>query len=278
MKAKVYLLRCLTNLHVGGGDSGYSVIGNEVEKDAVLHTPTIHASGMKGALRAQARQWVDDEKLWRWFGSEIKESQTDQQSSTPGSLRFLSAQLLARPVRVASGEIPYVMATSKEILQMFQELLSSFGFQSMVQQFDEIKMLDGGRRYIGGAKAAMVKEIEGPEEQKGGNLKPIAEDSGLHKFFQETFPQTPVVILPHQILNEIELPVAARNQLENGISKNLWYEEFVPHESVFYTFVLAQEKCDSDLAAFDAFLKKDVIQIGGNASVGYGYIKVIAKE
>ena len=39
-------------------------------------------------------------------------------------------------------------------------------------------------------------------------------------------------ILPEETFKKIELPVLARNKLDNGISKNLWYEQVVPHESL----------------------------------------------
>jgi CRISPR-associated protein Cmr4 len=51
MKSYLYKIECLTNLHVGSGDANYSIVDNEVEKDEVLGSPVIHASGVKGALR-----------------------------------------------------------------------------------------------------------------------------------------------------------------------------------------------------------------------------------
>lgn len=65
-----------------------------------------------------------------------------------------------------------------------------------------------------------------------------------------------------------ELPVVARNYLDNGESQNLWYEEFVPRESVFGLVVQASTE---DLSIFNKIVNNKVIQIGGNATVGYGY-------
>lgn len=67
-----------------------------------------------------------------------------------------------------------------------------------------------------------------------------------------------------------ELPVIARNQLDNGESQNLWYEELVPHESVF-GFIVQAEKNDANLEAFKTAINGKVVQIGGNATVGYGF-------
>ena len=65
------------------------------------------------------------------------------------------------------------------------------------------------------------------------------------------------------------LPVIARNNLENGESKNLWYEEVVPHHSLFYTIILKQE----GQSIFDYDFNNNVVQIGAGATIGYGYTR-----
>ena len=67
--------------------------------------------------------------------------------------------------------------------------------------------------------------------------------------------------------NDQNLPIIARNILENGISKNLWYEQVVPAETVFYAII--QEEGDTLYNAING----KIIQIGANATIGYGYCK-----
>lgn len=64
------------------------------------------------------------------------------------------------------------------------------------------------------------------------------------------------------------LPIIARNVLEHGESKNLWYEQVLPAESVLLTII--DGKGDTKI---DDALKKGIVQIGANASIGYGYCK-----
>ena len=71
------------------------------------------------------------------------------------------------------------------------------------------------------------------------------------------------------------LPVIARNKLDNGTSKNLWYEEVVPRESRFVFFVSETEEHFND---FENAFKDAVVQIGGNASIGCGYCKITKIE
>ena len=74
--------------------------------------------------------------------------------------------------------------------------------------------------------------------------------------------------------NNDELPVIARNCLENGVSKNLWYEQVLPRKSRLAFFILHN---DGEInKAFDSAITSVPVQIGANASVGYG-ICVIKK-
>jgi len=63
------------------------------------------------------------------------------------------------------------------------------------------------------------------------------------------------------------LPIIARNVLENGESKNLWYEQVLPAETVLYTII--REDGDELKNA----LNGKIVQIGANATIGYGYCK-----
>ena len=69
----------------------------------------------------------------------------------------------------------------------------------------------------------------------------------------------------------------ARNVLENGISKNIWYEEYVPYHSLFFVCVNCED--DDLLNKFDAAVDNEIVQFGGNATIGYGLtrIKSLAK-
>lgn len=69
------------------------------------------------------------------------------------------------------------------------------------------------------------------------------------------------------ICDNDNLPIIARNCLEFGESKNLWYEQVLPAETVFYTII---RENGEDLK--DA-LNNKIVQIGANATIGYGYCK-----
>jgi len=55
--------------------------------------------------------------------------------------------------------------------------------------------------------------------------------------------------------------------LDNGESKNLWYEQVLPAETVLYTIIQEDGNVLKDA------LNGQVVQIGANATIGYGYCK-----
>ena len=72
-----------------------------------------------------------------------------------------------------------------------------------------------------------------------------------------------------ELCNDDNLPIIARNCLENGESTNLWYEQVLPAQSVLATIIQTNGK--DDLKE----LENAIVQIGANATIGYGYCKFI---
>lgn len=66
-----------------------------------------------------------------------------------------------------------------------------------------------------------------------------------------------------------ELPIIARNCLENGESKNLWYEQVLPQKTVLGTLIISHGNVLEDK------IKDEIIQIGANATIGYGYCQFV---
>lgn len=242
MKAIIYKVTCLTNLHVGNGESNFDIIDNAVEKDSVTGLPTINSSGVKGALRQYFKEKnIKEEDITNIFGSEQKKSQGT--GSIPGKIKFYQADLFARPARASQGDRTNYMVTSNEAISIFNQKVEIFGGE-------KINAERTVNNNIG------VEDLTDLEVVRIGLIDDectlIAKDCALR---------------------DLPLPVLARNQLEDGISKNLWYEQVVPHKSIF-TFVVSSDY-EQVLQCFSAILnEKTYIQFGGNASIGYGLCQV----
>ena len=72
-----------------------------------------------------------------------------------------------------------------------------------------------------------------------------------------------------ELCNDDNLPIIARNCLENGESVNLWYEQVLPSQSVLATIIQTNGEKDLDC------LNGKIVQIGANATIGYGYCTFI---
>ena len=241
MQAIMLKLKCITNLHVGSGDVNYNIIDNEVEKDSITGYPVINASGVKGALREyfNRNHELSAELIDSIFGSETKDQ------TTSGRLKFLEADMLTIPVRASSGDSAYYMISTSRALDKYVECCKIF--------FDKD-----------------IKYAE--EEEQGKSVEGIALTKKTQLLGEE------IHLISDEEFEDVPLPVVARNKLENGISQNLWYEEIVPHESVFYLSVIAGGKDEGLLETFRNAIDKKVVQFGANASIGYGLCTVTVVE
>jgi CRISPR-associated protein Cmr4 len=98
------------------------------------------------------------------------------------------------------------------------------------------------------------------------------ENIQLDSCIKELFNGYEIVIVKNnyfdRLVNDLHLPVIARNYLENGESQNLWYEQVVPRLSLFWSTVLYP---GNDILFETLFKSEVLVQIGANGSIGYGY-------
>ena len=249
----VYKIECLTNLHVGSGEVNYSIVDNEVEKD-INGYPVIHSSGLKGALREHAEKVqfrintppdekikFDKDKVEGIFG-QIANSGTIK----PGSYKFFDGNIISRPMRVSGiNTMASISVFTLESINRFLKTASVFGLD-----------LFGGITHI---DDSLINFSQSDFVVKADVLSQQAQD--LFNKLEKVIGKKYAVV---KDFNVYSLPVIARNYLENGISKNLWYEEVVPHGSVFYTLIITpEEQNELDMS--------EIKQIGGHSSIGYGF-------
>lgn len=272
MNTQLYSLRAMTNMHPGSGDTNYGIIDKEVQRDAISKFPVIHASSLKGAFRelfSRPESSTAQDVINRIFGDE--KSDKSVSAHHIGSHRFHEAQLLGLPVR--SNFAPFFMATCPFLLKSFISTVELFRIDTTVlgEDFTALKELSATAVQAGHPK--VYTHIDLPPqgghideyEIKNDNIK-----NALGKLQQLL--GNDLVLFSDNDFKDLckRLPIIARNQLNNGISNNLWYEEIIPRQSVFYFVV------ETDGNDFMKTMKthKNLVQIGGNATVGYGLSKI----
>ncbi len=252
-KTNVYLITALTNMHVGAGGANYGVVDNLVQRDVITGMPTINASSLKGALREFFKEkWGEnDKKLNYIFGPDGSRSGENGKEGI-GHYKFFNADLLVLPVR--SNKKPFFRATSKMLVETINTKAEAFGVSKLTGDYDKPK--------------PTVKENTNSLRLEDWDA--TTDDNNLNV---DTNMGNDVAVFDNDRFKILakKLPVIARNQLDTGESKNLWYEEVVPRESRFVFFVAKDEKYAED---FDKEFEDSVVQIGANASIGYGYCKI----
>lgn len=252
MSVNIYKVECLTNLHVGSGDVNYNIVDNEVERDAVTGYPVVHASGLKGALREHFSK--KDKSELGFNITDIFGQESGSGEIKAGSYKFLDAHIICRPMRVSSSSLASIPVVSIKSVNDFIKRLNVFGCTKFgTELIDEIDF--GEFNFLSNVKDIFI------EGEETGIIPPQA--SEVLKNLETIIGKKYAVV---KDFNSYDLPVVARNYLVDGESKNLWYEEVVPHDSVFYTIIITpDEKMKLDLS--------EIIQIGGHASIGCGFTK-----
>ena len=261
----LYLLRFLTNLHAGSGDTSYGIVDKQVQRDPVDQSPVVHASGMKGALREifDYHKLTNREEI---FGTDTKTMSAEPEKAKAGLFYFFEARMVFLPVR--SDSKPFFLATSPERLTAFLNAQDDFGTgktESLETTFLSLSTenpVQGSPIIFNQKEGIQVDEFTAVSHSKSGLTIPAAFDLSLEQ-----------IALFHDFdLKAIanRLPVIARNFLENGISGNLWYEEIVPRETRFYTFVARPDGKDYFETGLNDNRINHRVQVGGNASVGCG--------
>lgn len=242
MNVHVYKMTCLTNLHVGNGDVNYSIIDNEVEKDPVLGEAMIPSSGIKGALLSHMKETdMDKRDISAIFGDD----------NGRGAYKFLTGNLLFRPIRVSEGRDAFVNATSYELIDYYENLLMELGIN------DSTGIIREKGKTVSNSSN---KSAEGISIDQKVQNKRLNELSGKNW-----------MITNEKQLGMINLPVIARNKLsDTGESLNLWYEEFVPYHSVFFTVIITPGKENK----LDKHIDGKIVQFGANATIGYGLTRI----
>ncbi len=253
-----YSINCKSHLHVGSGDSNYGVIDKLIQRDPSNQTPCIFSSSLKGAFREYFEEFKEADQVEKIFGKDTK-----------GKIIFHQAYLLSIPVR--SNQFPYFNLTAPFVIDELINQLGLFGnsdFSELIARLAEFKAAkQDGKVVIFNTRKDNLK-IEEFEEADIVNNVTVSIAQSLAGLFGERL----AIVDDSDFLDmssDFRLPVIARNNLENGQSKNLWYEQIIPRSSRFFFAVsdIQGEPCEEFYTEFN---KPKMVQIGANATIGYG--------
>ncbi|MEL6676285.1 MAG: type III-B CRISPR module RAMP protein Cmr4 [Bacteroidota bacterium] len=276
MKTHTYILRNLSNLHVRQGDSDMDVIDKKVQRDPTTSFPTIRSSGVKGALR-EYFDHKDSSDIDRLFGTGTQGNERGEKLKyATGALFFGQGYLLSLPLR--SDLFPYFHVTTPGLIKAFLDQLTlreeplAAEWKLLLSPLAKMDNATLSRPAVfrSGQDGAILEEESFKAAYTSMQAHGISEDAQpAWRKKVEGLLGGPFAVMRNEDFAEFsrDLPIIARNRLNHGVSENLWYEEIVPREARFFLLMKGPEK---DLADFEKVVHEHVIQLGANATIGYG--------
>lgn len=253
-----------TAIHPGTGRVS-GVIDLPVAREAATDYPVVVGSSMKGALRDKAER-LKLPNLVEAFG----------ESDRAGHLLVSDARLLLLPVRSLSGA--YRWLTCPHLLERFRRDTARSGVDSRFK-LGSLPTLSRRGALTRDQGALFLEERRfqpagNPPVELADALKPLL----FHPETQNRLSAMLAIVHDEDFawFAWYALAVQARNVLEDGTkkSKNLWYEEKIPADTVMYAVVVARQP--ASLALLDQLFSPNdpYLQVGGNETVGEGWFAV----
>ncbi|MHA1506255.1 MAG: type III-B CRISPR module RAMP protein Cmr4 [Candidatus Asgardarchaeia archaeon] len=295
-----------TPMHPGSGLNINTPVDLPIQREVHTLLPIIQGQTVKGVLRSFAdkiwetkkeliedliKKWEIKDLIRAIFGPEPEES-----IEYAGTITVTDARLLAFPARTLKGLFCWI--TCPQVLDRFKRDLEVIGIQSdlKVPELNKYEALTSSKILLDG-EYIYIEDIRIKAKDNDGvrNIAETISDCYLphmepYERLREKFKSFLVVIsdtLFRDFVN-INTEIVARiaiNQ-ERGVVKEgaLWYEEYIPTDSVFYSLILIPKESRHDkiklsteeilrlLKSYDS----EVIQIGGNETIGKGLVRLRA--
>jgi len=264
-----------TNLHPGTGQVT-GAIDLPVAREKITDYPVIVGSSLKGALLDSAEQYqkagLAGLNIERIFGS----------PNQAGAIAVTDGRLLLLPVRSLNSHYKWV--TCPYLLKRFQRDSELAGIKTETIDFQTLDNLQtaealaigDGRLYLEDSHFKIVSSDS--VEAVADIITPLIKYPSVKQRLSENL----VIVNDNEFVffARYALAVSARNQLdEQKISKNLWYEETIPPDTLFYALFFARPGVEKHLASLvDMFKEHPYLQVGGNETVGQGWCAVTFLE
>lgn len=270
MKYAMLGLLAETSLHPGAEGTG-GAIDLPVAREADKGYPVIHGSSLKGAIRYKAEQ--------KWGENSYEVSKIFGEPNQVGGIGVTDARLLLLPMRSLTSHFrlvtcPYIverLARDFKLIKYSNWDLTKF---CQPEKGTAITALDENRVYLEefSFKVATNKAII---ENVSKNIEKLIYHDSVKNRLKEQ-----LVIISDDDFSyfcRYLLPVNARNVLnkDTKTSENLWYEEIIPADTVFYSLLIPRKEHTQYMDKVKRLFETNpYLQVGGNESIGQGWCAV----
>jgi len=294
LMASIYTL---APMHCGTGQTA-GAVDLPIAREAHTGLPVLPATSIKGVARDEVERQDRDGKDTKWF---FGPDTSDQSALSAGALLFTEGRLIAYPMR--SLNQPFLYVTCPLILERLKRDLRAFGREDSLGDWSVPRFQERQAYVVDPLLAGKTLVLEDlvytrNEVTQLRGLETLAE--GLSLLLPENETDTRerlkrlLVVLPDDDFQDAisrVVPVRARIKLGEGKttggsgddSGNLWYEESLPSDCLFVTFVGERRRrfggpagsqggSGDTLELFQHIYAPELqlVQMGGNETVGYG--------
>lgn len=281
MEERVFLLYAETQVHAGTGFE-IGVVDLPIQRERTTRFPIIN--GIKGALRAYLRSRIGKDLEESIFGSEPR----SDKETVPGSLSFSEARILLFPVR--NPDRLFVWVTCPLALIKFAK---SVGDNDVVKELEEVNIDYGQAVSFYGSGEVFLEEIklESSDFDLPKTKELISKVSNCAPIdYLKKKMESDVVVVNDVLFSEIVqamtevVPRVRINREKKTVEEGgLWYEEYLPQDTVMYfvvrkTYYGGKEGSEEDslIETFRSKVDGELINIGGKETVGKGMMWVHA--
>ncbi len=305
--AAVLFLHAQTALHPGSG-SALGVVDLPVQRERHTQWPTIAGTALKGVLRDLCREQAKAERPQgetlsprRWANEKHQMLVTafgpgtpEESSAHAGAVALTDARILAFPVRSIRGVFAWV--TCPAVLERLNRdlKLAKLGPLPTVPQVHDNKIAcaPNSPLLVGQNRDQVVLEefeFKKTADDCGELAQWIAKHAVADQYTQDRLRSHLAVLSDNDFSHfvrhatEVVARIALDYDLKTVKQGALFYQEFLPAETIFYSLVLASESRNPEAARSAAEIltylggcvqKAGVLQIGGDETTGKGLCAV----
>ncbi|MTI96661.1 MAG: type III-B CRISPR module RAMP protein Cmr4 [Firmicutes bacterium] len=269
MKSAVLGMFAESAMHLGTESTG-GLIDLPVAREAATGYPLVPSSSLKGSLRDKARNAFNKTEVEALFGEQDK----------AGGIAVTDARLLLLPVRSLTSH--YVWVTCPYMLERLQRDMKLVGKQVNLK----IESPKDGQVFAASTGKLLLEELTLETDERTeliqNSARVIAPLIG-HESVRNRLEGQLVIVSNNRMAYFATycLTVRARNQLNETtkISENLWYEETLPPDSLFYfSLIQRPDRQGSVEQAVKLFDGDPYLQVGGNETMGQGWCAISLYE
>lgn len=286
---KIMFIIAESPLHPGSG-SDTGIVDLPIQRERYTNYPKIESSSLKGSLREYFYK-IDKDKTNIVFGPE-------ESGDYAGCVAFTEAKILFFPVKSLRGVFawvtcPYVIERFKKDLKCSKidsNFLDNINISPLRVNTESKVLLDQNNQKKVTLEEFTFKEVT--EDQDVDELAEYFSDLFQDNYRQDKFKKSIVVLsdddFEYFVTNSTEIITRTKINVYTGTVQTgaLWTEEYLPENTIMYSLVMIGEprgknedlKESSQVIEFLNKIDKEVIQIGGNQTIGKGLCKIILRN